>query len=150
MSILASIQSFLEPKRFAIAGVSRNPKKFGRQVYEHLKENGYTIYPVNPHVDSINGSHCYTSIRDLPGEVDRIFIVTPPGQTADCVRQALEKGIQHIWIQQRSETTEAMDLLKDQNVNLIYNRCIFMFAEPVKGGHAFHRFLSRLFGSYRK
>jgi len=38
MTKLALVQSFLEPKKLAIAGVSRNPKKFGRVVYEHLKK----------------------------------------------------------------------------------------------------------------
>jgi predicted CoA-binding protein len=150
MTSLASIRSFLEPKELAIAGVSRNKKKFGRQVYEHLKENGYKLYPVNPNTENLDGETCYTSINDLPGNVDRIFIVTPPEETADSVRQSIEKGIRNIWIQQRSDTVEAMDFLKDQDVNLIDRKCILMFAEPVKGAHAFHRFFSRLFGSYPK
>jgi predicted CoA-binding protein len=150
MTSLSSIKSFLEPKQLAIAGVSRNPKKFGRQVYEHLKKGDYKLYPVNPNIDSLNGEDCYRSILDLPEEVDRIYIVTPPGQTAESVKQSLDKGIRNIWIQQRSDTSEALDLLKDQDVNLIHNKCILMFAEPVKGPHAFHRFFNRLFGSYPK
>ncbi len=150
MTSLASIQSFLEPKEMAVAGVSRNPKKFGRQAYEHLKENGYKLYPVNPNVEELDGSICYRSIKDLPGGVDRIYIVTPKDQTAESVRQALERGIRNFWIQQRSDTPEALELLKGQDVNLIHGKCIFMFAEPVKGAHAFHRFLNRLFGSYPK
>jgi hypothetical protein len=30
--------------------------------------------------------------------------------------------------------------------NLVFNKCIFMFASPVKGIHKFHRVLARLFG----
>ncbi len=150
MTTLSSIQSFLSTKELAIAGVSRDPKKFGRQVYEHLKANGYTLYPVNPHVDSLGGEQCFRSIPDLPGQVDRIFIVTPPQETAGIVRQCLDRGIRNFWIQQRSDTAETLEMLRDPNVNLIHNKCIFMFAEPVKGAHAFHRFLSRIFGSYPK
>ncbi len=150
MTSLSTIHSFLEPKKMAVAGVSRDPKKFGRRVYEHLKDAGFKLYPVNPNMDELDGSVCYKSINELPGEVDRVFIVTPPEQTAVCVRQSLDKGIRNIWIQQRSDTSEALDMIKDQDVNLIHNKCIFMFAEPVKGGHAFHRFLSKLFGSYPK
>ena len=150
MTTLASIQSFLEPKKLAIAGVSRNPKKFGRQVYEHLKKGGYTLYPVNPNIDNLDGEHCYRSIADLPEDVDRIYIVTPSQKTAESVRQSLDRGIRNIWIQQRSDTSEALEMVKDHEVNLIHNKCILMFAEPVKGPHAFHRFLNRLFGSYPK
>ena len=150
MTTLSSIQSFLETKEFAIAGVSRNPKKFGRHVYEHLKDNGYKIYPVNPNMEDINGETCYKSIQDLPENVDRIFIVTPARETEESVRLSLEKGIRNIWIQQRSDTPQALDLLKDQQVNLIHNKCIFMFADPVSGPHKFHRFINKLFGSYPK
>lgn len=150
MTSLETINSFLEPKELAIAGVSRNPKKFGRHVYEHLKESGFKLYPVNPHIDNLEGTECYKSINDLPENVDRIYLVTPPDQTAGSVRQSLDKGIRNIWIQQRSDTPDTLDMLKEQDVNLIHNKCILMFAEPVKGGHAFHRFLSRLFGLYPK
>lgn len=150
MTSFTTIKSFLEPKELAIAGVSRNPKKFGRHVYEHLKDNGYNVYPVNPHIDDLEGVKCYKSIIDLPENVDRILIVTPQKQTAESVRQSLDKGIRNIWIQQASETPDALELLKDQDVNLIYKKCIFMFVEPVKGVHAFHRFFSRLFGAYPK
>ncbi len=150
MSSLSSIQTFLEPKELAIAGVSRNPKKFGRHVYEHLKKNGYKVYPVNPHMDNINGDKCYSSIDELPGKVDRIFIVTPAKLTEESVKSSLKNGIRNIWIQQRSDTPEALELLKDEDVNLIHNKCIFMFADPVKGPHRFHRGISKLFGSYPK
>lgn len=150
MAALSSIRSFLEPKTLAIAGVSRDPKKFGRQVYEHLKENGFTCYPVNPNLEDLDGAETFNTISDLPEGVDRIFIVTPADQTAGIVKESLARGIRNIWIQQKSETPEALDLLDGQEVNLIYNKCIFMFAEPVKGPHAFHRFFSRLFGTYPK
>ena len=47
------IEKFLEPKKLAIAGVSRNPKKFGHQVYEELKKKGFEVYPVNPQTSEI-------------------------------------------------------------------------------------------------
>jgi predicted CoA-binding protein len=101
-------------------------------------------------MEDINGEKCYKSIDELPENVDRIFIVTPAKETAETVRMSLEKGIRNIWIQQQSETPEALELLKDQDVNLIYKKCIFMFADPVKGPHKFHRFINKLFGAYPK
>ena len=128
MSSLASIKTFLEPKELAIAGVSRNPKKFGRHVYDHLREHGYKVYPVNPNTDNIDGDKCYPSIQELPSSVDRIFIVTPPGKTEESVKQTLDKGIRNVWIQQKSDTPEALELMEGKDINLIHNKCIFMFA----------------------
>jgi predicted CoA-binding protein len=150
MTTLADIETFLSPKKLAIIGASRNPKKFGRQVYDTLKEKGFTVYGVNPKTEDLNGDSCYPDILSLPAEVDRVFIVTPPENTAENVRMALDKGIRNIWIQQRSDTGEALEMLKDVDVNLIYNQCILMYAAPVKGPHKFHRFLNKVFGKYPK
>ncbi len=150
MTALASIDSFLFPKKLAIIGASRNPKKFGRHVYDALKEKGFTVYGVNPNAENLNGDPCYRDIASLPADIDRVFIVTAPEKTAENVRMALDKGIKNIWIQRRSDTDEALELLKDTDVNLIYNQCILMYAAPVKGPHKFHRFLNKIFGKYPK
>lgn len=150
MTSLASIESFLSARKLAIIGASRNPKKFGRQVYDALKKKGFTVYGVNPNTEDLDGDPCYRDIASLPAEVDRVFIVTPPEKTADNVRMALDKGIRNIWIQQRADSSEALDLLKDKDVNLIHNQCILMYAGPVTGPHAFHRFINKVFGKYPK
>jgi predicted CoA-binding protein len=148
MTTLAIIESFLSPKKLAIVGASRNPKKFGRQVYDALKEKGFTVYGVNPNAAYLNGDPCYPDITSLPPEVDRVYIVTPPEKTAENVRMALDKGIKNIWIQQRSDSGEALEMLKDTDVTLIHNQCIMMYASPVKGPHKFHRFINKVFGKY--
>ena len=150
MTTLATIESFLSTRKLAIIGVSRNPKKFGRQVYDALKKKGFTVYGVNPNAENLNGDPCYKDIASLPDEVDRVFIVTPPEKTAENVSMALDKGIKNIWIQQKSDTGEALELLKDKDVNLIHNQCLLMYASPVKGPHKFHRFLNKVFGKYPK
>ena len=150
MNSLANIQSFLEPKEMAISGVSRNPKKFGRVVYEHLLKRGFKIYPVNPNIDQIDGNPCYKDISSLPGHVDRLYIVTPRDQTAGILKEAAGKGIKNVWIQQRSENDEAVRLAEENNINLIQKECMFKFVEPVTGPHAFHRFINKLFGSFPK
>ena len=48
MTSKAAIQAFMALKTLAVAGVSRNPNKFGTMVYKDLKSKGYTVYPVNP------------------------------------------------------------------------------------------------------
>ena len=148
MNKLSSIRSFLETKELAIAGVSRNPKKFGRMVYDHLKKREFKLYGVNPNTDNIDGDPCYHTVADLPAHVTRLLAVTPKSQTFDIVQAAVDRGIKSIWIQQSSETPEALELASKNDVDLISRECIMKFAEPVSGVHKFHRFVSRLFGTY--
>ena len=150
MTTLNDIQKFLEPQKMAVAGASRNPKKFGGAVFKELKEKGFDLYPVNPNTEEIQGVKCYANVSDLPENVKHLFIVTPKTETNAVVNAAVEKGMEMIWIQQKSDTPEAVKVVKDSGIPLIHNKCMFMFADPVKGPHAFHRFFVKLFGGYPK
>ncbi len=150
MTTLNEIQKFLEPKRIAVAGASRNPKKFGGAVFKELKEKGFDLYPVNPNADEIQGIQCYKSVADLPDHVTHLFIVTPKSETQQVVDASLKKGVKMIWIQQKSETPEAVKAIEEAGIPLIYKKCMFMFIDPVTGPHAFHRFFVKLFGGYPK
>jgi len=67
-------------------------------------------------------------------------------QTTSVIQQAIEKGIGNIWIQQKSETPEALELCRKNNINLIHNHCIFMFSQP-EGLHKFHYGMKKFFGT---
>ena len=148
MNNLKDIQSFLQADQIAVAGVSRNPKKFGREVFEELRKKGYNLIPLNPHTEEIAGVKCYKSVSDLPDGIQHLYITTPKEDTEKIVQEAVSKGIGNIWIQQMSDTPEAVQFAEKNNINLIHKKCIFMFAEPVSGVHKFHRFLMKIFGLY--
>ncbi len=143
------IEQFLSSDPIAMAGVSRDPKKFGRVTYEELTRKGLKLIPVNPNMELINGTACYTDISHLPVEVKSLLIMTKKDQTAKVVEDALAKGIQNIWIQQSSDTPEALALLKGKDINVITKQCILMHYKP-DSFHKFHRNLKRFFGGLPK
>jgi len=141
-----SIETFLSSKKIAIAGVSRDPKKFGHTIFKEFKEKGFEVYPVNPNAENINGTPCFHSVSSLPLEVRNLFIVTPKSQTLQLVKEAIEKGIDNIWIQQMSETKEALEYLSGKQVNVVSKECIMMWLEPVTSVHKFHKAIRKFFG----
>lgn len=143
-----SIADFTGQKKIAVAGVSRNPRKFGSGACRELKKRGYKVFPMHPELESFDGEMVYSKVSDLPPDVTALFICVSPSYSADLVQQAGEHGIRHVWIQQGARHDEAVSRGRDLGINLIHGRCILMFAEPVTGGHSFHRFLVRLFGKY--
>ena len=141
-----SIETFLSSRKLAIAGVSRDPKKFGHSIFKELKEKGFEVYPVNPNTDNINGTPCFHSISALPLDVRSLVILTPKPQTLQLVKDAVEKGMDNIWIQQLSETKESLAYLSGRPLNLVSNECILMWIEPVKSVHKFHKTIRKIFG----
>ena len=150
MISLNVIQKFLEPKKMAVVGASRNPKKFGGAIFAELKKKGYDLYPVNPNADEIEGVKCFNSVSELPDDVKNLYVVTPKPETANVIAEAVKKGIEMIWIQQSADTEEALKIAEENNIPVIYGKCMFMFVEPVESIHKFHRFVLKMFGGYPK
>jgi predicted CoA-binding protein len=147
MVTLKQIEEFLSAETIAMAGVSRNPKKFGYAAFKELKEKGMNVIPVNPNADEIFGSKVCREIKDLPQNVGSLIVMTNKKQTAEVVKQAREKGIKNIWIQQMAETKEALKELEGSDVNLITKECILMHYKP-HSIHKFHRAIKKLFRLY--
>lgn len=149
MTALKQIEEFLSCPVIAVAGVSRNPKKFGYSAFKELLEKGMNAIPVNPSADEIMGVKAYRDISSLPDEVTGLIILTARDQTASVVKEARLKGIKNIWIQQMSDTREALKELEGTGINVIKGECILMHYKP-HGFHKFHRALAKLFGRFPK
>lgn len=142
---LKQIQDFLANKKIGFVGASRDSKKFGNQVIKQLLKLDYQIIPVHRTASSIEELPCVKSIQDLPNDFHAVCLVVPKQQTDVLLREAIEKGIKNIWIQQFSEGPETFSIAKESGANIITGRCIFMYTQP-NGIHKFHQSLNKLFG----
>ncbi|HOS94470.1 MAG TPA: CoA-binding protein [Armatimonadota bacterium] len=141
-----TIESVLAGKSVAVAGVSRRPRGFGRQLYIALRQRGYTTYAINPHAESIGGDPCYASPRMLPRPVDWLLAVTPRSATAQVVREAAQAGITRVWMQPGSECPEAIQAAREAGMVTVTRACLFLHLEPVTWPHSWHRALAKVFG----
>jgi predicted CoA-binding protein len=149
MVTLRQIEEFIASEPIALIGVSRNPKKFGYTAFKELKEKGMKIIPVNPAANEILGEKSYSNITELPGDVKGIIVMTKKDVTASIIREAKEKGIKQIWIQQMADSKEALDELKDTDINFIKGECILMHYKP-HSIHKFHKAINKFFGKFPK
>jgi predicted CoA-binding protein len=119
VSLRTLIEQILEQKRFAVAGVSRNPEKYGYIVYQKLKAAGYTVYAINPNTDSIGEDLCYPSLDNVPTPIDCVVTVAPPHVTEKVVRDAGRLKIPFVWMQPGSESTAAYNLARSLSMQVI-------------------------------
>lgn len=144
------VEAFLLQQHIAVVGYSRDPKKFGAQVFEMLKTNGYQVYAVNPSGGSTPvGEPVYAAVPELPNHVRAVIIATKPDVTNEIIRQVAETGMNHVWVQQMSENNDTIRILEESQLSFVAKRCIFMYANPT-GFHKFHRWLVGLFGRLPK
>lgn len=143
-----SIESFLKLKNIAVIGVSSKSKGFGVAVYNHLKDNGYTVFAVNKNGGYSGNIKLYNTLAMIDQKVDGIITVVPPSETEIVLQEANELGIKNIWMQQGSESVNALEFCKENNIDVVHNECIMMFVEPVKSIHSFHRWINKIVGKY--
>lgn len=150
MNTRQDIEDFVSQKTLALVGISRARQSFGLIAARELRKKGYRIFFVNPFADNIRGEKCYPRIAALPEKVGGALFLTPPQATGSALREAIEEGVQHLWIQQGAESKEAFALCSDDRLRAVSGHCILMFAEPVTSFHRFHRFLKSMFGGLPK
>jgi predicted CoA-binding protein len=111
---------------FAVIGVSRNPEKYGHQVYKDLKEGGYVVYAVNPNIDEVLGDRCYHSLSELPEKPDVVDIVVPPKVTEKIVEECKELGIERVWMQPGSESDKAINFCTRNRIKVVHDVCVMV------------------------
>ncbi|MFC1530347.1 CoA-binding protein [Gemmatimonadota bacterium] len=149
MTSKAAVDEFLSGKHLALAGASRNGKKFGNAIVKELGKKDYSFSLVHPEAEEIEGHRCVSSIAGLPSDIGGLVLVVPPEQTTKLVKEAAEAGIRNIWMQQGSESAEAIEFCAENGINAVHGECILMFADP-GGIHKFHHWLWGLFGKLPK
>ena len=139
------INGFLEDRAMAIAGLSRTGKKFGNIAYKTLTGKGFSLYPLHPKTQEIEGIKCYASLTELPQDVKNLLLVVPASQSEAIVQQVPESSIKRVWMQQGAESDTAIRFCHEHDILVIHSQCILMHAEP-KGIHKLHHWLSGMFG----
>ena len=121
------IREMLERKNvIAVVGASRDPDKYGHQVYKDLKEAGYSVYPVNPNASEILGDRCYPDLKSLPVKPDVVDVVVLPEITEEVVKACRELGITKVWMQPGSESEKAIEYCEANGIDVVHGVCIMV------------------------
>jgi predicted CoA-binding protein len=118
---------FLDKKNvFAVVGASRDPRKYGHQVYKDLHNAGYRVYCVNPNTDEILGDECYPCLEALPTKPDVVDVVVPSKVTEEVVKTCEKLGITKIWMQPGSESATAIKFCERNGIDVVYGVCVMI------------------------
>ena len=115
----------LEKKIWAVVGANENPEKYGNMIYKKLKERGYTVYPVNPQRDTVDGDKCYPDLQSLPQVPEVIDMVVSPKRGIAIIEEAAKLGIKNIWLQPGTFDDELLSLIERLNL-LAVQACVLV------------------------
>ena len=88
-------KELFEPDSIAIIGASKEETKVGHIVLRNLLDSKYEgrIFPVNPKAEEILGIKCYSSVIEIPEEVQAAVVCVPNTFVPGVMEQCGQKGV---------------------------------------------------------
>ncbi|GMV24762.1 MAG: hypothetical protein AMXMBFR58_07930 [Phycisphaerae bacterium] len=95
--------------RVAIIGASSDRSKYGNKSLRAHLRRGHEVIPVNPNESTVEGLKAYASIRDVPGDLDRVSMYVPPAIGATLMADIAGRGnIKEVWLNPGAESEEVI------------------------------------------
>ncbi|MGD9497555.1 MAG: CoA-binding protein [Armatimonadota bacterium] len=123
------------PHTIAVIGASSNPEKYGNMAVRAWKQAGWTVYPVNPNEQEIEGLRAYRSIKDIPGEVQVATMYVPPPLGLRIADRIIAKGVREVYLNPGAGSPELRDKLEAAGIE-VHEACSIMASRsrPAGGG----------------
>jgi predicted CoA-binding protein len=91
-------------KTVAIIGASNDRNKFGNKAVRAFRQQGYTVYPVNPHETSVEGLPAFRSVVDVPVRLEMISVYVRPEVLLKLLPDIAAKGCDELWLNPGTES----------------------------------------------
>ena len=103
----------------AVIGASNDRAKYGNKAVRAFLQRGYTVYPVNPTEETVEGLPAFKSILDLPVRPQKVTVYVNPSILAKLLPNIAAKGCDELWINPGAESEEVLDLAGSLRLNVI-------------------------------
>ncbi len=152
------VHNFLAQKSIAVVGVSDKRETGANMNYQKFKDAGYTVYAINPRIQTFQGDPCYPNLQAIPQTPQAVLIFASPKVTEEIVQQAVETGVKHVWMHcmmgtkpglmpdASSVSSPAVQKCRENGIEVIPGSCPAQFLNP-DFGHKLMRGLWRLMGN---
>lgn len=130
MDIVAEILE--SSRKIAIVGLSANTERPSYRVAGYLKDNGYTIIPVNPGEKEILGEKCYPDLRSIPEKVDVVDIFRRSEEVSPVVLGAIKIGASAVWMQEGVINEEAANQAREAGLKVVMDKCMLKEHQKLK------------------
>lgn len=106
-------------KTVAILGASNDRNKFGNKAVRAFRQQGYTVYPVNPKETEIEGLPAFKGIRDLPVRPQMVSVYLPPPVLLKVMPDIAARGCDELWLNPGTESVEVIAEAERLGLNVI-------------------------------
>lgn len=115
----AAAKAFFSCRKFAVAGASSNPSKFGHRIFAWYLQRDLPAVPLNPTCSAVTVRRREYPTVSSPLKLDDakstgLSVITPPPVTAQLLKEAKEAGVAAVWLQPGSFTDKELKYAIDE------------------------------------
>lgn len=101
-------------------GAGPERRKFGNKSVRAHAAAGYTVYPVHPTAETVEGLPAYRSVADVPVErLDRVTVYLPPAVGLTVLPAIAAKNPGEVWFNPGAESPEVLAEARRLGLNAI-------------------------------
>jgi uncharacterized protein len=111
------------PGRWAVVGLSSNPRRVAYGIASYLQGLGMTIVPVHPKADIVHGEQGYRTLADVPGQIDVVDVFVRSDLAGAVVDDAVAAGAKAVWLQLGVIDEEAAARAEAAGLDVVMDTC---------------------------
>jgi predicted CoA-binding protein len=104
----------------AVVGASSDRNKFGNKALRAFRDEGHTVFAINPNEEAVEGLPAYASVLDVPVAIDMATVYVQPEVAEQLLDEFEKKQIPEIWINPGAESDRLMTEAARRKLNVIY------------------------------
>jgi uncharacterized protein len=108
----------------ALVGYSPQRLRVSHEIGKFLQQMGYTVYPVNPTVQEIDGQKSYPSLADVPQPIDIVNVFRRSEFLPGVVDEAIKAQAGFVWAQVGVFSEEAAKKAAETGLPMVMDACI--------------------------
>jgi acetate---CoA ligase (ADP-forming) len=158
VAVVASLRPFFAPKAVAVVGASARRGTIGGELFRNVLAGEFAgaAYPVNRNAEPVGGVRAYSSVEEIPDELDLVVICVPGEHVLPAAESALRAGVRAICVisagfaehgaEGRARQQELLALVRAHGARLLGPNCLGIAsstarlnatfaAKPIPGGN---------------
>jgi hypothetical protein len=110
-------------KTYALIGASQDSEKYSHELLVTMLKHGYTMYPINPRYEEIEGKRCYASLAHLPEKPEVVIVALAPRNAESVLSQVAEQSISIVWLTPGSSSAATLEMAQGFGLDVIHDAC---------------------------
>ena len=94
-------------------------QKFGNKAVRAFRQQGYTVFPINPKESEIEGLPAFKRIGDVPVRPQMVSVYLPPPLLVKILPEIAAKGCDELWLNPGTESDEVLAEAERLGLNVI-------------------------------